>query len=331
MTQSRHDDRRPDGIFHAAPEHRDVVLIDWMLGNSCNHACSYCPPNLHDGSIRWQEASDVIGFFDRLARHYVHGLGRHVWLQFTGGEPTMHPGIVPILTEAAARGFRTSLISNGSRTFRFWERILGLLDSAILTYHDEFADHAHFLDVVALLAREMPVHVNVTVHPDRFDTILDLAAEIEEAAPRVSMAFKPLRVGFGTELYGYTPAQVDRLEGQEIGRGKRDGSTPRGVMLSLYGDGAWELTRANDFILRGRNRWAGYQCDAGLESLRIHADGRIFRAVCGAGGVLGRLGRPVELPLSPVLCDRQACGCVSDILITKRRPDALEAAAGLAS
>lgn len=320
----------PDVVCHAEAAHRRAVLVDWSVGNACNHACSYCPAALHDGSLGWQEADAMIRLMDDLARHYGGTLGRVVWCQFTGGEPTMHPAIVPLLHAAADRGIRTSLISNGGRTFRFWERIFGLLESVVLTYHDEFVDHGHFRDVAELLSAAMPVHVNVTVHPTRFDDILARADDIARAAPDATVTLKPLRVGFGERLYPYTDAQRARLgqiEGDREGRGE---AAPRGAMLAVAADGTWVVKRANDFILEGRNRWPGYLCDAGLESLRIRADGRVFRAVCGEGGEIGRLGGRIALPLAPVVCGRSACTCVSDILITKRRPEAEAALHGLA-
>ena len=320
----------PVEIRHAEPDHATCVLVDWMLGNACNHACSYCPTALHDGSIPWQKTRDILDFYDLLDSHYQRALGRRVWLQFTGGEPTMHPQIARLLAEASARGFGTSLISNGGRTLRFWEEIAPLLDSAVLTYHDEEADHAHFLDVAALLAEMIPLHVNVTVHPDRFEPIMARAAEIDRAIPGASLSLKPLRVDFGPTLYRYTAEQMARLAAGSRGAGARGPTTPRGVMLALAGDGSYRVMKANAFVLQGGNRWQGYLCEAGLESLRVHGNGRIARATCGAGGPVGRLGAPVELPLSPVICDRPACTCVADILITKRRVDALTQGCGLA-
>ncbi|TCO72037.1 radical SAM protein [Rhodovulum euryhalinum] len=321
---------RPATVRHAEPEHAGVVLVDWMLGNSCNYACSYCPSALHDGSIRWQAATDILRFLDVLRRHYCGTLGRQVWLQFTGGEPSQHPRIDTILAEARARGFRSSLISNGGRTLRFWDRIAPLLDGMILTYHDEFADHARFLDLAVLLAEAMPLHINITIHPDRFDAILARALEISETVPLASISLKPLRIGFGTDPYAYTDDQRARMQAASRGAGPRGTTAPRGVMCAIAEDGRHAVQKAAAFLLTGRNRWHGYLCEAGIESLRVHADGRILRATCGVGGTLGRLGGPVDLPLSPVLCDRDACGCVADILITKRDIGALNRATGLA-
>ncbi len=325
MTNAPPETERHVSIRHTYPPHANVVLVDWMLGNACSFACSYCPKSLHDGTIRWQKAEQIIALFDALRAHYAERLGRKVWLQFTGGEPTMHPRIVDLLHAASDRGLAASLISNGSRTLRFWKGIVEHLDSVILTYHDEFVSHEHFLEIGRLLCAAMPVHVNVTMHPDRFDAIFERALEIGEVMPEATISLKPLRVDFDSRLYPYTGEQLQRLETRITRPEPRPAEAPRGVMTATSMSGRSEERRANTFITHDQNNWQGYRCQAGLESLRIKGDGSIYRAVCSVGGEIGRLGGKVELPASGILCDRTACSCVADILITKFRESAAPA------
>lgn len=324
MSPARAPSDQHVSIRHTYPAHANVVLVDWMLGNACSFACSYCPRSLHDGTIGWQKSNDVIALFDALKAHYCDRLGRRVWLQFTGGEPTMHPRIVDLLRAASERGLAASLISNGSRTLRFWQRIVDHLDSVILTYHDEFVVHEHFLEIGRLLCGAMPVHVNVTMHPDRFDATFDRALEIGAAMPEATISLKPLREDFDIRLYPYTDAQLKRLETRITRPEPRPAEAPRGVMTATERSGRSEQRRANSFITHQQNDWRGYRCQAGLESLRIKGDGQIFRAVCSVGGSIGRLGAAVELPVSGIVCDRAACNCVADILITKIWEDAAQ-------
>ena len=97
---------RPSLIRHSSPEHANVVLVDWMLGNSCNFACSYCPSSLHDGSVRWQRRRRSRPSTTSSTRTMSTGLGRKVWLQFTGGEPTLYPGLMGILGGGASGASR---------------------------------------------------------------------------------------------------------------------------------------------------------------------------------------------------------------------------------
>lgn len=317
------DDLSPrtfDLIEHSRADHARVVLVDWMLGNSCSYACSYCPKSLHDGSVRWQSVADVLAFYDLLQRHYAQLRGKRVWLQFTGGEPTMHPQIIRLLEAATACGFQVSLISNASRTLRFWERIAPHLDSVILTYHNEFAELDHFRSVGRMLAERMPVHLNVTMRPEHFDRTLDETQALRDVMPAASITLKPLRVDFDHDLFDYTPAQLRIMAAGLPAKAAQTGAMPRGTM-TVQGTGLpRRAVRANEFMIRGENRWKGYRCNAGIESLRIKGNGSITRAVCSVGGEIGRLGGTVTLPVAPIVCSAEVCACVADILITKSRP-----------
>lgn len=317
------------GLTHVDPRHARVVLIDWMLGNSCNFACDYCPTELHDGSQPWVPLPVAVGFLDTLHDHYVKTFGRNLWVQLTGGEPTQYPGFFEFCAAARARDIKIAIISNGSRTARFWARAAQVLNSAILTYHDRQVNHFQFLETLSTLREaQIPVHVNVTVHPDRFDDILARVEDIRAAGPGASITLKPLRIGFGRDLYPYTEDQLRRLTARQPrkvdGTVNDESDAPlfqRGLMSRTLANGETQAWRANDLIIAGLNRWQGMRCHAGLESLRIKADGRVYRAVCGSGGCLGQLGQDeIDLPVLPITCDRDACACVADILITKTAP-----------
>ena len=313
-----------DLIEHTNADHARVVLVDWMLGNACSYACSYCPKALHDGSVAWQRVQDVTAFYDVLRAHYMDRRGKQVWLQFTGGEPTMHPQIIRLLEAASDRGFTVSLISNASRTVRFWARIAPYLDNVILTYHNEFADLDHFRSVGRLLAEQMAVHINVTMRPDHFDRTLDEARSLRDAMPGASITLKPLRVGFASQLFDYTPDQLDVMSRSLPQKAAQSGAMPRGTMTVQGRDGTRTTLRATELVVRGQNRWRGYRCNAGLESLRVRGDGTITRAVCSVGGDIGRIGEPFALPYGPILCTAEVCSCTADILITKARTRAAD-------
>ena len=304
-------------IEHSDPMYGKIVVVDWMLGNSCSYACSYCPKSLHDGSIKWQKTSDILHLYHQMREHYVAERDKVVWLQFTGGEPTMHPRIIDLLRHASEMDFKVSLISNASRTLRFWEKISDCLNSVILTYHAEFAELNHFVQVAGMMADRISVHINVTMHPDRFDQILQDAQELRAALPAASISLKPLRQEFGSKLYDYTEDQLRVLSKGLPSKQAPIGEKPRSLMRATTPSGHSEILPPNEFILRGMNRWRGYQCNVGLESLRVRGNGQVMRGVCGVGGVIGYLGEDIDLPSDPIRCTRDYCSCLADILIRK--------------
>ncbi len=298
----------------------DYVLVEWMLGNTCTYACSYCPSHLHDGSVPWIDYAKVLGFLDRLHRHYEDGLGKKIWLHYTGGEPTVYPDFRRLIRACANRGFKQSVISNGVRSIKFWREAVRDLDFVVLTCHVEFVKTGHFYSVVEEVRRHVPVHVNITMLPQRFDTCQETALELHRRFEDVSLSLKPLRVDFGQQLYEYTPEQLQFLKTPLQTRRPTRDPTPRTVMAKVYDDGSRVPQKANLFILSGENRWRGWRCAAGVESLHIKPDGQVFQALCRVGGAIGRVDGEVDFPREFAVCDRDVCNCVSDILLTKLRP-----------
>lgn len=328
------DDRRPTylkdpddpesprqiAVEHAEKIGATTTIVEWMLGNACTYQCSYCPDHLHDASAPWIPLSRIERFCADLHDHYGCRHGKTVWLQYTGGEPTLHPRFFEILKAGKEWGLRQGMITNGSRPTRLYEDMAPLLDHVVLTFHSEFAKEERFAEAIGALANGPRVHVNVPMPPNAFDAMHDLARRLAQRFPRASVTMKPLRVDFGTELYPYSDEQLRVLAEHDLGV-QREGSAegPRSYMQRVFSDGSRERKAANAFILAGENRWFGWNCGAGLEALRILPDGQIFRALCGVGGRLGNITTGYVLPDAFVRCDKEACGCVSDILLTKVR------------
>jgi organic radical activating enzyme len=309
-------------LDHSLPARKRILFIDWVLGSTCNQACSYCPPKLHNGAVRWHLPTDILAFLDRI-RALAAGSSKSIHVQFTGGEPTVMPGFIALAQNIHARGVRLSLISNGSRTRKFWTRLLPLLHSTVLSFHPEFAEPEHFLDIVRLAGERIRTHVNVCAHPDYFDLARGVTDWILAGLPSVTVTLKPLLVDFGSNLYSYTPEQMSLLRDYAkitIPRAQADESS-RGAMVVSFADGRREVARAADFLANRTNRWKGWECDIGLESLSIDMHGNVYRGLCRVGGKIGsiKLANAFALPSNSVRCERESCHCMLDIMTSRRR------------
>ncbi len=308
-------------IEHAADGSAKFVLVEWMLGNTCTYACSYCPEHLHDGSEGWIDLKSIYEFLDQLDHHYQRRFAKKVWLHYTGGEPTVYPDFRRLIRACAIRGFKQSVTSNGVRSLSFWEQAVQDLDFVVLTFHVEFAKEDHFKAVIDLLRQHIPVHVNITMLPDKFEFCSAFASEIREMFDSITINLKPLRVEFRQELYPYTQEQLEFLKTPLRPRQPIEAHGPRSVMAKTHRDGSRHLQRANLFILNQENTWHGWHCAAGLERLYIVPDGTIYSAVCRVGGPIGNVGEAVTFPEQYAICPHNTCNCISDILLTKLRWD----------
>lgn len=295
----------------------NTTIVNWCLGNTCNYRCSYCPDILHSGSVNWVSYDKAIGFCEKLIRHY-RSLGQQPEFLFTGGEPTMYPAFVKLLTWLKERGFAISIISNGSRTVGWWEKNVHLLDTVILTYHSEYADNEHFTAVVRLLGARIPLHINFTMLPANFSGILEFENLLHQQGGVFTTTLKPLLVNFGSQLYDYTPEQLKILQISERS-GQNTTRTGRSEMKKILQDRSETLITAADLILRDENHWKGWKCYAGVELVYIDFNGDVYRGTCKQGGRITNIYEEEDFsfPSSFVTCGKSTCHCLSDITTSK--------------
>ena len=93
------------------------IISEIALTYRCNLACSFCYAGCSAAGLPtgWDEgrALDTAGF--RRVLDIIHGDARCPSVSFTGGEPTLHPGLDELVAHAHGLGMKTNLISNGWR------------------------------------------------------------------------------------------------------------------------------------------------------------------------------------------------------------------------
>lgn len=311
-------------LEHANPESKQWFVVNWCLGNTCNFSCSYCPKALHDGSNRWHDKHMVKNFITKVRNHHWD---KNIYFEFTGGEVTLYKDFTEICQYCTDLGIKVGMISNGSRTIRWWTQNKGFFDHVCLSLHPEFTKEDHFTEVIRLLHVDTRVHVNIMMSPERFDHCLEVAHRIKGIG-NISMALQPLIQDFGSELYDYTEQQRDVLARQYellVKHIRHDRAFPyyRGAMRKVFPDGRTTVQPAHRFISDGSNDWSGWRCYAGVEQLIVEMDGTIRRGWCKVGGPVGHIeSLSLDLPTSPVICDKTMCHCNYDIMSTKESPDA---------
>jgi len=93
------------------PDHQQHACLGIIEVNSaCDMACPLCFAEAGPGfSLTLEEVEDIL-------EHYVRAEGNPQVVQFSGGEPSIHPQIVPMLKAAQARGIPNVMLNtNGKR------------------------------------------------------------------------------------------------------------------------------------------------------------------------------------------------------------------------
>lgn len=109
---------------------RHPVLCNYYLTYRCNATCSFCDI--------WEKPSPFIHLSDvRDNLRDLKKLGVRV-IDFTGGEPLLHPDLPVFLQEAKKMGFITTVTTNGLRYPRMAEALAGQID--MLHFSLDYAD-----------------------------------------------------------------------------------------------------------------------------------------------------------------------------------------------
>jgi MoaA/NifB/PqqE/SkfB family radical SAM enzyme len=308
-------------LEHSNPFHADWFVVNWCLGNTCNFSCSYCPKDLHDHSIPWPDVDVIKNFILRVKKAHP---SKQLYFEFTGGEVTLYKDFVKLCQFCTEQGVKVGLISNGSRTLRWWEENKQYFDHVCLSFHPEFADEKHFIDVVKLLHNDVRTHVNIMMSPDKFVSCYATANKIKNIS-NISMALQPLIHDFGDTMYDYTASQKKILDKQhELIVKHIEHNTAfeyyRGAMAKIFPDGSRQVSSAQRFVSDKTNDWSGWKCYAGVEQLVVDKDGSIYAGWCGVSGKIGHIAdENLVLPAEPILCNKTMCHCNFDIMCTKER------------
>jgi len=301
---------------------KKYTIVEWTLGNKCTFACSYCPDVLHDGSAGWHDHGKLTEFLDVCSDHYAVNLDRELIVQYTGGEPTVYPKFKKLVAYAKERGIAQSMISNGSRTHRFWKEVAPVFDKIHISYHAEEANPEHTIEVCRIISETTDLHVNMLMLPNRFSELLAVAARIRDVCPRTNIQLKPLQIGFGSELYPYTDTEkmiLDNMHGFAT-NAVYESRFPTGLLHTINANGAKGAMVSNDLILEGSNKFEGWLCDIGIDTLNVDMRGNIHGGLCKVGGSYGNIYTgDYTLPAEPSICTKEWCTCHLDLMVSKRK------------
>jgi len=147
----------------------NILAIRWNPNNVCNYKCEYCWPDNNAGDYLSPKNLDlVVKNFNHFIATYKQKLGKtKIHLSLAGGEPTLWRDLALFIEEIKKENdIYLSLISNGSRTLRWWKEYGHLIDNAHLSYHISQADPDHMIAVADTLF-EYNKKVTVKVLMDR--------------------------------------------------------------------------------------------------------------------------------------------------------------------
>jgi organic radical activating enzyme len=307
----------------------NLKFIEWKIHNVCNNDCSFCGSIHKDGSERWLTLEEYKEHVDLLANECN---GEPFWFQLTGGEPTLFPELAELLRYMKHKNAYISLISNGSRTLRWWKELKeeNLLDYLFLTYHSEqTTDYKHITDVINVF-HDAPIRV-VCLVTHVIGTI-ELAFEgadyiVENTGAVINL--KSMVIGDYDIYQLYSPEQITKLKSLSIQEGKLRSSKARPAVIPAHrfyhnlkitnNDGTIKRIEPQLLMKNQENYFQGWECDIGRNNMRIDRDA-VYSGVCGVGGKRKLSYENLSFTTDFIRCTSPECFCGTDMVATKIRP-----------
>lgn len=308
----------------------NVLRIEYMLGNTCNQKCNYCFPGSNEGDQPWPDLETVKKNLGHLLDHYKKNGKDTFNIYFVGGEPTLWDGFLPLCEYLKSKyNCILEISTNGTRGIIWWTKAGRVLDHVNISVHHEYP-RIQKIKTLADFLYELGVFVNVDVliDPAAFETCTKIVEELMYS--KCSWPIIAKIVHFNGESR-YTNDQ-QKYFAEPIKRYPPDGwfettvKKPRTEVYITKADNSVITTNSDNYLILNKlNKFYGWNCNLGVDLIKIFHDGRITG---NCQQQLYGLDKYVNLydnsfteifkqPITSVICTKALCGCNGETIIKK--------------
>jgi organic radical activating enzyme len=318
----------------------NVLEVRWDPSNTCNFSCKYCFPNANANTHRTTENIDLlVNNFRHLFDHYNKQLKKDKFhFIIGGGEPTLWKNFGVFLNEIKMKhAVYTSVISNGSRTLRWWQEYAPYIDNAILSCHVAQADLDHHIAVADTLYKQgKKVTVLVLMDPGCWEDCVAAIDYMKQHSKYPWFIETKTIVDTALMKITYTQKQQDFLK-TEIKRMPNivwfikniklliNGAVKRYKSVAVLNTGKKLFAKSSTYINMGFMNFKGWDCSIGLESVYIEWDGTI-KGSCGQHlyalpvtfNILDQdFAEQFNINLVSSICQSTVCSCLPETHVSK--------------
>lgn len=298
-----------DTSTHITNENLDCCIITLFLHNVCNYKCSYCSDYHRDGSYRWPD--DWQAYSNLINR--VKENNKNVYVEVLGGEPTLWPRFQEFVDYISSDNVFVEYATNASRTISYWNKFKTQNAFVFLSWHHEYADDDHFVNVAEIMQHKASVSVPLMVVPENFERAKILYERLKPLNIEVTPKFTRTSIN-GHAYFDYTDEQKEWIKGSSFNKMKPFGISWK-IPQTLHFNG--EPIRFMSVLDRQMHKFKGYTCTAGIKRLMVDPNGDIKRCTKKVGGIIGNIFKEYNLPSSPIVCTYEACPCKLDAVVEK--------------
>jgi molybdenum cofactor biosynthesis enzyme MoaA len=329
-----------------------VRSVSWFLGKRCNYDCSYCSFHSHDAVSPFVDQTRGLQLIQSLQNQSYNDNKKIKWT-ITGGEPCIDPSL-PTLVKAIHSSTTTEQINittNGSLPFDYYDQILDYFAGVTVSLHLERSEQE--IEKTVRVIQQMKnsdksfISVNIMLLPGKLQQI----KEITQIFDQSNISYVVRRITPPHEGDDFIPwvktvskkkhRELLDIEHQTLNKQKwlKLNDTTKIKRHSQYystieleymlthnkqvkwnNAGVWDSNGYKEIntdllVAADTNKFKGWTCWAGVDSLSIDFDMQIYRGRCQVGGAL--INKPVEFVDQPIICSNQWCQCNEDICVRK--------------
>lgn len=297
------------------------LKILWQITTDCTYACSYCPKELHTGRSHHIDLDELESFLDKMSL-------KHFTVNFTGGEPTIHPQFINVVKKLKQRDIKIISDTNLSRSIRFYQEAAPLVDNWCVSIHPSMFDWNE--EKIRVLADNSYTVVRLMMDPRHWDLALKYW-EILKTIPRIKIIIvKCLSNWSGSVWVGnYTEEQQEffntapsiyTFTQEEINSLKHNYEWLQDQASNVFwDDGSTNMLEPDQLMKEEKHRFKGWSCEVGEEVVVINPTCDISLGTCGTRN-LGNWNKfNLSMLAEPIICPKDFCHCGVDIKSTKNK------------
>jgi wyosine [tRNA(Phe)-imidazoG37] synthetase (radical SAM superfamily) len=310
-----------------------LLKIYYDLSNLCNYDCWYCFPESHAGTSPWPDVEVIKHNIVHLVKHYRKNSNiNNIEITFLGGEPTLwkHLGALAKFIKSQVE-CRICILTNGSRTLRWWEEYADYFDQIGISVHHEKADIDHVINVSNILYnKKINSFTAVLMDHTNWDKCIDIVDKLSKTKKKWTVLAKPIHID---GVNNYNKEQLDYLKNQV----KRYPSFISFIQHYKVPRMKYKVTKENGevfttktptfFSMNMLHHYEGWDCNLGVNFLSIDRAG-IISGTCkqklyGLDYYFNLNDTDFVEKYNPaitgVICEQKICMCSGEAALTKRK------------
>ena len=307
------------------PIKRQPFIVDWAVGSLCNFSCSYCDPLFYEGKSPWHNFTDCKRFIDWCWENICVPKDQILFFNLHAGEPTLWPDLDQFCeyVKSLSTSNIIRLLTNGTRNTKWWISRNQLIDNIIVSvHHGQTKNEVISKKFDEIYDSGIDVSLHVMVDTNAFEVCIDTYKYLYNNCKGPQLIFKPLRKAIiNSELQDYTQEQISIMQDlpEKPHKGLRNKQQVDMQWKRIGEEPVRVKSIEKELLLPHLNNWNGWYCNMGVETIVVQHQGWIKPGSnCFKKLKYGNIkDKDYSVPLLPVLCKLDYCGCLTDLQTTK--------------